>query len=199
MKKYKVSEKFLLDGHKEACDKWKKRIEDEVPELFERELGVGRWYKDSDGSVFFVEKWKYKKNKVARGYGFVGDNWVERPIGGASSYYFISRRPVEAKEEKVKSALIAEAERRGYDRAYAVNCLSPLGSDKIVIKQKPVFKMHNYSLWIEHDGEAICIFLRGKWAEIIEQPEDKDDEKETLRNQVAELSRQIEKLKKQIG
>lgn len=197
MEKYEVSKQFLLDGHSDACQEWKERIEKEVPELFKKNLEVGKWYKDLDGRVFFVEKWEDKMNKKAKGYGFVDNSWVETPIDGIFNYCFISRDPIEATKEEVESTLIAEAKKRGYDKAYAVNCLLPVGSDRIVINSKITFTFYCGSLWIKHDGEAICIFRRGKWAEIIEQP--KDDDKQTLRNQVAELSKQVEKLKKQIG
>ena len=33
-KTYKVDEQFILEAHKEACDKWKRKIEDKYPELF---------------------------------------------------------------------------------------------------------------------------------------------------------------------
>jgi hypothetical protein len=39
-----VAKRFLLDGHEAACQSWKKRIEEEVPELFEGKLEKGKWY-----------------------------------------------------------------------------------------------------------------------------------------------------------
>jgi hypothetical protein len=40
-KTYQIPEEFIIAAHEEACSGWKKKIEEQVPELFEKHAMLG--------------------------------------------------------------------------------------------------------------------------------------------------------------
>jgi hypothetical protein len=165
MKKVELSEEFVLEAHKAACNDWKQRIEKEVPELFNPKLEKGRWYKQihEDGNMIlscFQGFGNFQYGFSARG------NWSNQ-IGNA--WISSATCKVElATDKEVETALIKEAEKRGFKEG------NYKGLEKLYIDSK--FTGWHYGsglnkLYSAEEGEGgDVIFHNGKWAEIIENP-----------------------------
>jgi hypothetical protein len=160
----KVKKQFLLDGHKEACQSWKERIEKEAPELFGKpELVKGEWYKNELDTVFFFNG---KTNGVNPcGFGFSGgSDWTEE-----TDFGWFNEGIVPASEQEVTEVLIKEAKKRGYMEAFSIKDLSSFGGI-IEVGCEKTFKFYaSEDLWLNNANENVLIFREGKWAEIVEE------------------------------
>jgi hypothetical protein len=167
MKKVELSEAFVLEAHKAACNDWKQRIEKEVPELFNPKLEKGRWYKQihEDGNMIlscFQGFGHFQYGFSARG------NWSNQ-IGNA--WISSATCKVElATDKEVETALIKEAEKRGFKEG--VKYENWIGSNGIIKYNCWSFNSENNSLSQKNNGYGALhyIFDNGKWAEIIENP-----------------------------
>ena len=54
MKKYEVSEEFIKAGHAAACSDWKKKIEDQFPEVFKVYAKLGARFSDFRGTEYML-------------------------------------------------------------------------------------------------------------------------------------------------
>lgn len=156
-----VSEEFIKQGHAAACSEWKKRIEQEFPDLFERELN--KWYK-LNGShalmVYFTGKYG---NDASYGFGMRGDFFST--IGAYRGDTFEL-----ATHEEVQSALIREAKSRGFVgveinpvKDYNWTNQSLICSD---IFSYDVFK--NLLYVRDTSGYWQEVFKEGEWASVVE-------------------------------
>ena len=105
MKLKKKQQQFLIDAHKEVCQEWKTKLENNFPKLFQKvEFEVGKWYiKDVGITSLFV--WSGNNNI---NYGFFGCEWGECWSMNFPKVW----RP--ATDKEVEEALIKEAKRRGF-------------------------------------------------------------------------------------
>jgi len=115
---------------------------------------VGKWYRNSVG-LFHVTK---VKNDTVFAYGFCRERWAENESFPIKKY---QEDDVLACEEEIANALIFEAKKRGYVKGVNV------GTQKINCDK---YRYYSDSTLYIHDteGVGICIFNKGKWAEIIE-------------------------------
>lgn len=134
-----------------------------------KELEVGKWYKDArckDGrGLYFVEQVLDKDTNPVVSYGF---NRIGYWSGSMERSDSILSFPKASKEE-VESALIAEAERRGFKEGVQVKRLAV----------EDTFNCSGNFYWSDNDGagglfdrQGVAIIQKGKWAEIIEQPKE---------------------------
>ena len=135
------------------------------PKAFNPKVEIGKWYKHPNGNLLFI---KSIKNTGVYGYGFdVFGNWVN--CTDESSLAFICDLEIlkhldKAKIQLVKTALIAEAKRRGF--VDGAKYKSPNGKFKRTVV---------YPLVLTNDGKDLkdshCSMLtyRGQWAEIIKE------------------------------
>jgi hypothetical protein len=190
----KVSKQFLLDGHKEACQSWKERIEKEVPELFKNsEYKKEGWYiADCHATKDYLVYFKNPSSGLNAQHFFDPER-TSFYYGGLFSEI---KRP--ATEEEITSALIAEAKRRGFEKGVIV---------KTFIKTLGDYTLNGNYFSVEREcyngGDdfglrfgGACIYANGKWASIIPAKEDKND---SLKASVKALEEQLKELKKQIG
>lgn len=159
---FTVTEEFVREAHGAACSTWKQRIEKEFPELFEKELEVGRWY------VYGRSLLNYQglnHQALIQAYGFLEDkSWMETSNCGND---FKSWE--EATPEEVESALIAEAKKKGFVEGAFVD--GKIFGNGWYRRRKlgGQFEFNN-SINQLCIGDT-AIFQDGKWAEIL--PEEK--------------------------
>ena len=169
MKTVTLPLEFVKQAHKAACNDWKKRIEEHVPETAEPELEVGKWYKGNvynTDTLICVKEIKmglnFKGSISQNHYGFIEGRWMENGCWNNTDW---SKDLIPATKEEVKTALIAEAEKRGLwgdakIRADADGKCWSLGINKGIFE--PIWggeKLYN---------ENGVIFHKGQWAEIIQ-------------------------------
>ena len=156
--KIKVTEETIKSYHKDACQSFKTRIEKDFPALFEPTLEVGMWYKYKNNYDDCLMVWNGSKNT----YGFYS--------GVYSEELFFSRTSdkMPATDEEVSTALIAEANRRGFKKGvnFKHNKINfPYLSNEIHKITSNNFEFNHGCLTIDGWG----IFRDGLWAEIIKE------------------------------
>lgn len=163
---FTVTEEFVREAHSAACSTWKTKIEKEFPDLFEKELEIGRWY--VYGSNLLNYQGLNHKDLI-QAYGFLGDkSWMETSNCGNDFKAW-----KEATTEEVESVLIAEAKKRGYKKGVRIK---GLGTGEIWTLPNGEFEyLENANvLWFGNpndDYDGFDVFHDGKWAEIL--PEEK--------------------------
>ena len=172
MKTVTLPLEFVKEAHKAACNDWKKRIEEHVPELAEPEIEVGKWYKgnfyNSDTLICIEEierNVNFKGSISQKHYGFINGFWREKASWSNTSW---SKDLIPATEKEVETALIAEAQRRGFKEGNYKGLESLYVDSKFTgwCYQSSLNKLYSAD---EGDGGDV-IFHNGKWAEIIENP-----------------------------
>lgn len=159
---FTVDETFIKEAYQSACDTWKVKIKDKFPDAFKSELEVGKWYKHkSSGNDYLVN---YKGDGIAYGFfnGSYGFDWgfnEDRINQGAKL----------ATEEEVKTALVKEAEKRGFKKGNETTCLTANGG---VIISAPYLNGSDLSVKVDGANSGYAdIFNNGKWATIIKETE----------------------------
>lgn len=150
MKTVTLPLEFVKEAHKAACNDWKQRIEEHVPELAEPKTG---WYWWNTNLVYY--------NYGEQTYGFWDGKWRD------NLSFNLSLGKIPATKEEVETALRKEAENRGLwgdtkIRAHADGKCWSLGINKGTFD--PIWggeKLYN------KNG---VIFHKGQWAELIETP-----------------------------
>lgn len=159
-----IPRQLAKDIHFELDGELKEKLGEYLPK---EKLQLGRWIKDDK-----YPKWMMFYTDETIAYGFnVSGKWKD-----ASSFYNNSVLLNSwdgnryATPEEIKAALVAEAERLGYENGN-YECLSSL-TDQISNKDKfYCFDFQLNQLWIkDKSGRVNCIFHDGQWAEIITLP-----------------------------
>lgn len=184
-KTYTVTEEFLQEAYREACTRWKQKLEIEFPEAFQK-VEIGKWYKEEGSNLlFYIKK---ITSRVAIGYGF------DR-CGIWFSNYVWKNIPLRkciklATEEEVQNAFFNEAKKR-----YGKNWKEVEIKESVDIRTPPMnngilsvtFSLTSERLWNKNG----VLYKDGVWAKVIE---DKCSEKEELLQQLKQLEEKIEKL-----
>ncbi len=179
-----VSNEFILEAHKSACNEWKLKIEKECHELFESKSG---WYKDKNKEN---KDWLFYKNFVNnRMYGFdaCGD-WVFKEIVLKVDY----ANEYLATEEEVKEALVKEAKKRGFKKGVIIDKLLGCNVGSLSIENEKQLETNNFTTNPDLQflySNNLVIFRNGKWAEIISNP---------IEEKINDLQKQLDELKKQL-
>jgi hypothetical protein len=152
---------FIREAYGAACGEWKRKIEQEFPELFENELKVGNWYKDIDSEegkhLWYVTESNRGVSNPYRGYGFNGDgDWSDED----DRCFYGNYR--EASKDEVEKALIKGAKRRGL---WDVPIKGVDGWDSSLGDLKAAYISKKNKLWSRYG----LVFRNGRWAEIIEK------------------------------
>ena len=165
MKKYELTQEQInqLAEKKHA----KELLKEFIPEAFENELEVGKWYISEHYLVYYLGNYKCNCIKLSDG------EWIENVRHSLSGHLKSYRL---ATEEEVSEALINEAKKRGYKEG--VRCQFGLIKEIRTIETNIFeFKLEYNTLVIKRkDGNADIIFRNGKWVEIIEEPEPTKEE-----------------------
>ena len=161
------------------------------PNLFEVEIKVGEWYKetwkDGDVDLFFVDKIdgdklihneNYFRNKESI---FINSSWAKKYISKSfmiNDKRVIVQTPTDAEIEEV---LTAEAVRRGFVDGCS---FVPIGDDGVWTfseAYKYTFIDGVFQVWSKKIQKTNCsivvagfleIFKNGQWAEIVERPKE---------------------------
>ena len=170
----KTEVKELLEeayNSKDVCPQWKDKILKVCPDL-KISLEVGRWYKSKLGSIF---NYQNEISCYGNNYkiGWIDSNWV----------WVNAKGVIPATREEVESILIAEAIKRGLWNNENIICAC-LGCKRTSAK---LFYLDQDStcLW----GNNGAMFHNGKWAEIIENP---------IQKEIDNLQKQLDKLKEKL-
>ena len=161
-----VSEEFIKEGHAAACSEWKKRIEQEFPDLFERE--PNKWYKINGHNklmVYFTGKYG---NDASYGFSSKGD--FRDNIGAHKGDTFES-----ATEEEVKSAFIQEAKKRGFVKGAKINLIKDYDwtGQTLICTEEFSFNDLENILYVKDTGHIWQrVFSKGEWASVVENTVD---------------------------
>jgi uncharacterized protein YbaR (Trm112 family) len=198
MKKFEITKEQILQLHQNTIHENEQLVIADLknwfPEVFKKELEVGKWYKDKGSrynGLICVKKYNGENNGITA-YGF---SWVNGSFDNHSRWCASKESKddlIEATPQEVESALICEAKKRWYEIGVYVKCL--YDESKLVLSGKKL-QSHSesyyvdsfYQLWMNISlGRNVLIFSDGIWAQII-QPE-----KMTLEQIEKELGRKIE-------
>lgn len=126
------------------------------PEAFEQELEVGSWYKFISGTLGFYTG----ENLKSYGIHFDGKEWMDNCTWFSSSN--INKIHKKATQQEIATALIKEAEKRGYKKG--ITYKFGLAQDiRTITSDVFYYSKIDGSLWLGYD----IIFINGTWAEII--------------------------------
>ena len=157
MKKYELTQEQInqLAEKKHA----KELLKEFIPEAFENELEVGKWYISEYYLVFHLGN--YKCNCIEFSDGKWYDNIHHSLSGHLKSYRL-------ATEEEVKEALINEAIKRGFKNVGELSLKIVSGE---MFKKGSFVTVNNkfryFSVENRLNLDGVEIFYNGKWAEIV--------------------------------
>jgi len=156
--KYEITKEQVLSLHHHGHDLTKTQLEDWFPEVFKKELVVGKWYKQNlTGCKYLVLK---LENKYV---GFFEEEWLGNIAFGADP-----ENIQEATPQEVESALIGEAKKIGYNNGNYSCLLLPERTHKV--KNNYHFNMITNQLFQGRSPQDKnnVVFENGIWATIIE-------------------------------
>ncbi len=177
MKKFEITEEQIKTLENDGIN----YIKEWFPEVFETKLEIGKWYKcHHNKALFFITKVDPSKGDKGdcKAYGFNMDGVWTNEKWDVSHYKNENRWMIEATEEQVKSALIKEAERRGFKSgAKFKSCISENGELRTAEEFRgDLFHFYfndneltistSINEWIKFNSNP-HIFKDGVWAEVI--------------------------------
>jgi len=185
--KVEVSVDFIKEAHQSACANWKQRIEKELPDLFKNNFKDGDWitHKDYKITICITD---FNNSKA---YDVVDGDWVDsKEINCNWSFRECFENWTLATEEEVKTALVNEAVKRGFELGKKVKWNFD-GSEGY--KCSNITKDYFEYFVNENKLELSCgiIFDNGKWATLITEP----TEKELLGDKIKDLEKNLEEVK----
>lgn len=128
----------------------------------DNKLESGKWYKNLENGILVCIEEVIDFNTV-KGYGFlVSKEWCNDNEEWELNKY------EKATKEEVKSALIEEAEKRGFREGVRVQSLNGI-THKFTLTEFWHIDSEG-AIWFRGSDQNGIIFENGKWAEIIEQP-----------------------------
>ena len=127
-----------------------------IPEAFENELEVGKWYISEYYLVYYLGNYKCNCIELSNGEWF--ENAYHSLSGHLKSYRL-------ATEEEVVKALINEAIKRGYKKG--VKCKFGAVEHIRTLKTNEFKFVKNELVILDSKGFGDVIFKNGKWAEIV--------------------------------
>lgn len=186
MKTYKVeiTEEFIKEAHASACDEWKEKIENLVPDAFE--VKAGKWYKYND-RVFFITE--FDEEGYAHGYGIDSrGNWLDARDVNLDLCILnecLIEFTIQATDKEVEEMLTEEAKRRGLVEGVEVKSLLTSVEKQIIGN----YKLINNAFLTDAVGGYVCIFKNGEWAKPIKNETLKRIE--ALENKLAKLKSEL--------
>ena len=181
MKKVEVSVDFIKEAHQSACANWKQRIENELPDLFNK-LEFNRWLKDD-----YFPNWLGFYDGKGKFYGLdLNGKWVEIETKNTPN---TDGRNRYATEEEVKTALVNEAVKRGFVDGVKYKSLKV---ENYTCNENTELDCTEFHL----NDNCLCsgygvFFDNGKWATLITEP----TEKELLGDKIKDLEKNLEEVK----
>ena len=164
MKKYELTQEQInqLAEKKHA----KELLKEFIPEAFENESEVGKWYISEHYLVYYLGNYKCNCIKLRDGEWI--DNVYHSPYNHLRSYRL-------ATEEEVREALINEAKKRGFNNISDLkikNIYGGISNGLVTITNDFYYEYESNTLRLD----GAIIFNNEKWAEIIEQSEPTKEE-----------------------
>lgn len=179
MKKFKITKEQIkkLSSQDQIVEEF---LEEWFPEAFETKLEEGKWYKDSDGDLFFITEF----HNGANGYGWIKGDFVNQGCI-RNNYWTNEKKNYPATESEVFEALKKEALKQGFKISVRAN-----GS----VFGNSWFRNHlisegdfNFSIELNQLCLGGCaIFKDGKWASIIKTKSITKQEAENRLNKIDE-------------
>lgn len=166
MKKYKITEEQIkkLSQQDQIVEE---HLQEWFPEAFKPKLEIGAWYKvigylcgQTPGSDILA-CYTGSKNE---NYGFTFKGFWETDL--TLYHEDLAFCTFKASEEEVKTALVKEAEKRGYKQGTKIKALISEHIPTYTLRQgRPIFSLDDNKMYIG----GVLVFKAGIWAEIIEQ------------------------------
>lgn len=166
MKKYELTQEQInqLAEKKHA----KELLKEFIPEAFENELEVGKWYISERYLVYYLGNYKCNCIDLSNG------EWIENVYHSLSSHLKNYRL---ATEEEVKETLINEAIKRGFKNVGELSLKIVRGA---MFKKGSFVTANNKFRYISVENrlnlDGVEIFYNGKWAEIIKEEKPTQEE-----------------------
>ena len=157
MKKYELTQEQINQLAEKTHAK--ELLKEFIPEAFENELEVGKWYISEHFLVYYLGNYKCNCIKLS------DSKWIENINHSLSSHLKNYRL---ATEEEVREAIINEAIKRGFKNVGELSLKTVSGE----MFKKGSFKTANnkfryFSFENRLSLDGVEIFYNGKWAEIV--------------------------------
>ena len=182
MKTVEVTTELIKEVHSQVSTDLKQRIEKELPDLFNK-LEFNRWLKDD-----YFPNWLGFYDGKGKFYGLdLNGKWIEIETKNTPN---TDGRNRYATEEEVKTALVNEAVKRGFELGKKVKW-NFYGSEGY--KCSNITKDYFEYFVNKNKLELGCgiIFDNGKWATLITEP----TERELLGDKIKDLEKNLEEVK----
>ncbi|RKT01058.1 hypothetical protein [Chryseobacterium defluvii] len=173
MKTFQITKEQISKIYACSNSGWlNEKLKEWWPEAFNTELQVGNWYKSKSNNIAFYQ---------GEGVLTFGINelrgWIESP-NWFNEFNITKHNCRPATKDEVRTALIAEAKRRGIKSGSCLKTPKNFGngkfSDGLFLKRDSEFEFDWNDLRIRSatiEGSAAVIFKDGVWAEIIQEKE----------------------------
>lgn len=190
--KLEVSEQFVKEAHKLACQSWKTRIEEEFPSLFEVRWEKGKWYKltwDNGQAIAYVNSDGTKDGRTGgtKGFGIRnGGIWDDTYNGLWGGSIDVKKELMTPQE--IESMLWKEAEKRGIGKDTKIECYAD--DDKLCNNTECYNLEYDFAddeLW-NING---CIYSKGKWAKPL-------DPNKEIKETISRLEKELKELKEKV-
>jgi len=167
MKKVKIRTE-LLKQLAENNSFSEKLIKKEFPKLFENKLEIGKWYKVKRNFINDKESIVYFQGIGKKTYGFGhNENWTD-VYGDVDTFCNPKYTYTLATPQEVETAFKYLMIKKGFTNGKKVKSLWKDNIGTLDFGFKTEFKLDENEFWMG----GYCLFKNGKWAEIIETPND---------------------------
>lgn len=154
--KFEITKEQILELKRRGNQLVDEKLTEFFPEVFKKELEVGKWYKNKYNCLFCITE---KDDEKYRSYGFMQGKWKD--YGEFTNEDDLSSN-TEATPQEVETALIREAKKKGFlDGAHFK---SPVSNWNDVCNG--VFRYNSELNELYSNGT--CVFSNGIFATIIE-------------------------------
>ena len=136
------------------------------PEVFKKELEVGKWYKD-EGKFMFCFQGIYSREHVSKAYGFTRSGKWHENLGIGNDWEY-----KEATDQEVFEALKNEAVKRGLADGVYINIINNYPHEHLVDRITGKFDYEEVpggryeGKMALRDSDGNIIFINGQWATI---------------------------------
>jgi hypothetical protein len=181
----RVPVSFIIEAYRDACSTWKKKLENQFPDIIYREnLQNGVWYKYSDSEIYLV---MFTNVKEGEGYGITNHGWTDGTIW---KIYNLEK----ASDDYVLKMLTEVAYQKGFIKGVTVirdNTFVNVGTVEL--------KSSNTSLLFDHGLQmsGYSIMEHGKWAKI--RPELTEESIKEIKESIKIMEIELEEMKKKLG
>jgi hypothetical protein len=190
--KLEVSEQFVREAHKSACQDWKQRIEAEFPSLFDFKWESNKWYKltwDNGQAIAYVNSDGTKDGCTGgtKGFGIRnGGIWDDTYNGFWGGSIDVKKELMTPQE--IESMLWKEAEKRGIGKDTKLEECILYGKGKLNVWYHVEYNQVSDILFNNYG----CIYNKGRWAIPL-------DPNKEIKETISRLEKELKELKEKVS